>query len=164
MSAVVVGWTGRCPDPKDRARLIAHLERLAEVSDSYLRNRLPERVIASSRKSDLREKRQQARANIEFVDGPIAGQVVISSGIVPDHNTFLAAAREAGPAHRRSSRTRARLDHLAARCAAERHRFPPLRSEPASSRRRPAELRLSRDQGCALPRWQARSGRPRQGP
>ena len=59
MSAVVVGWTGRCPDPKDRARLIAHLERLAEVSDSYLRNRLPERVIASSRKSDLREKRQQ---------------------------------------------------------------------------------------------------------
>ena len=96
MSAVVVGWTGRCPDPKDRARLIAYLERLAEVSDSYLRNRLPERVIASSRKSDLREKRQQARANIEFVNGPIAGQVVISSGVVPDHNTFLAAARDAG--------------------------------------------------------------------
>ena len=96
MSAVVVGWTGRCPDPKDRARLIAHLERLAEVSDSYLRNRLPERVIASSRESDLRKKRQQARANIEFVNGPIAGQVVISSGVVPDHDTFLAAARDAG--------------------------------------------------------------------
>src|SRR4029078_4342243 len=97
MSAVVVGWSGRCPDPKDRARLIAHLERLAEVSDSYLRNRLPERrVVASSLKSDLREKRQRARANIEFVDGPIEGQVVISSGIVPDHNTSPSAARQPG--------------------------------------------------------------------
>jgi hypothetical protein len=96
MSAVVVGWTGRCPDPKDRARLIAHLERLADVSDSYLRNMLPERVIAASGAMELRGKRQRARANIERIDGPISGQVVISSGIVPDQNTFLAAAREAG--------------------------------------------------------------------
>ena len=96
MSAVVVGWTGRCPDPKDRARLIAHLERLADVSDSYLRTMLPERVIAASGATELRSKRQRARANIERIDGPISGQVVISSGIVPDQNTFLAATREAG--------------------------------------------------------------------
>ena len=96
MSAVVVGWTGRCPDPKDRARLIAHLERLAEVSDSYLRNRSSERVVASMRIAELRSKRQRARANIERIDGPISGQIAISSGIVPDHNRFLADAREAG--------------------------------------------------------------------
>jgi hypothetical protein len=96
MSAVVVGWTGRCPDPKDRARLIAHLERLAEVSDSYLRNRLSESVVASNRTTELRRKRQHARANIERIDGPVSGRIVISSGIVPDQNTFLSAVREAG--------------------------------------------------------------------
>jgi hypothetical protein len=95
MSAVVVGWTGRCPDPKERARLIAHLERLAEVSDSYLRQRRPERSVAPFRASELPSRRQQARANIERIDGPIAGKTVISSGIVSDQNTFLAAAREA---------------------------------------------------------------------
>jgi hypothetical protein len=95
MSAVVVGWTGRCPDPKDRARLIAHLERLAEVSDGYLRNSLPERLVAQGPTAELRSKRQCARANIERLDGAVSGQVVISSGIVPDQNTFLAAARDA---------------------------------------------------------------------
>jgi hypothetical protein len=96
MSAVVVGWTGRCPDPKDRERLLAHLERLAEVSDSYLRNRLPERTVTTSRTTELRSKRQQARANIEYVNGPISDRIAISSGIVPDQNMFLAAARETG--------------------------------------------------------------------
>jgi len=94
MSEVVVGWTGRCPDAKDRERLLAHLKRLAEVSDSYLRNRLPERAVMASPTNDLRSKRQQARANVEYVNGPIVGRIVISSGIVPDQNMFLAAARE----------------------------------------------------------------------
>ena len=92
MSSVVVGWTGRCPDRRDRARLIAHLERLAEVSDSYLRTRLPEPVIAIGRAGALPSKLRRARANIDHVNRTLSGQIVISSGIVPDQNTFLAAA------------------------------------------------------------------------
>ena len=95
MSSVVVGWTGRCPDPKDRARLVAHLQRLAEVSDSYLRTRLPDRTPALNRANELQGKRRRARANIEHVNRAISGEIVISSGIVQDQNTFLAAAREA---------------------------------------------------------------------
>jgi len=95
MSSVVVGWTGRCPDPKDRARLVAYLQQLAAVSDSYLRTRLPERFTALKRVNKLQGKRRRARANIEQVNRAISGQIVISSGIVPDQNTFLAAAREA---------------------------------------------------------------------
>jgi len=95
MSSVVVGWTGRCPDRRDRARLIAHLERLAEVSDSYLRTRLPEPVIAIGRAGALPSKLRRARANIDHVNRTLSGQIVISSGIVPDQNTFLAAAAEA---------------------------------------------------------------------
>jgi len=96
MSSVVVGWTGRCPDPRDRARLVSHLQRLAEVSDSYLRTRLPERSIVSNRIKELRGKPRPARANIEHVNQAISGRIVISSSIVQDQNTFLAAAREAG--------------------------------------------------------------------
>lgn len=88
MSSVVVGWTGRCPDRRDRARLIAHLERLAEVSDSYLRTRLPEPVIAIGRAGALPSKLRRARANIDHVNRTLSGQIVISSGIVPDQNTF----------------------------------------------------------------------------
>jgi hypothetical protein len=95
MSSVVVGWTGRCPDRRDRARLIAHLERLAEVSDSYLRTRLPEPVIVTGRAGALPGKVRRARANIDHVNRTLSGRIVISSGIVPDQNTFLAAAHEA---------------------------------------------------------------------
>ena len=91
MSSVVVGWTGRCPDPRNRARLIAHLERLAEISDSYLRSRLPQQPdVATDRTGERRP-----RANIEHISRTLSGQIVISSGIVPDQNTFLAAARDA---------------------------------------------------------------------
>jgi hypothetical protein len=93
MSSVVVGWTGRCPDRRDRARLIAHLERLAEVSDSYLRTRLPKPILAAA--GALQSERRSARANIEHINRTLSGQIVISSGIVPDQNTFLAAASEA---------------------------------------------------------------------
>jgi hypothetical protein len=96
MSAVVVGWTGRCPDPKDRERLLAYLERLAEVSDGYLRNNLPQHPVAPNLATELCGGRQRARANIEYVNGPISGRIVISSNIVPDQNMFLAAARETG--------------------------------------------------------------------
>jgi hypothetical protein len=93
MSSVVVGWTGRCPDPKARARLVAHLQRLAEVSDNYLRTRPPARSIAALTPNAPSNPRR-ARANIEHVNRVISGRIVISSGIVQDQNAFLAAARE----------------------------------------------------------------------
>jgi len=95
MSSVVVGWTGRCPDPKTRARLIARLERLAEISDSYLRTRFPKPAMAANPKGEAKGPRRHARANVEHVNRALSGPIVISSGIVPDQNTFLAAAGEA---------------------------------------------------------------------
>src|SRR6476659_4602399 len=95
MSSVVVGWTGRCPDPKDRARLVEHLQRLAEVSDSYLRTLPPARSIVGLTPNTPSSKPRCARANIEHVNRAISGQIVISNGIVQDQNAFLTAAREA---------------------------------------------------------------------
>jgi hypothetical protein len=93
MSSVVVGWTGRCPDPGARARLVGHLHRLAEINDSYLRSRLPERSFASNGTLETRGKRR--RANIEHVSQAISGQILISSGIVRDRRIFIDATREA---------------------------------------------------------------------
>jgi hypothetical protein len=95
MSSIVVGWTGRCPDPGARARLVGHLHRLAEINDSYLRSRLPERSFASNGTLDPRAKRRRRRANIEHVSQAISGQILISSGIVQDRSTFIDATREA---------------------------------------------------------------------
>jgi len=95
MSSVVVGWTGRCPDPRDRARLVAHLQRLAEVSDSYLRTLPPARSIVGLTPNTPSSKPRCARANIEHVNRAISGQIVISNGIVQDQNAFPTAAREA---------------------------------------------------------------------
>jgi hypothetical protein len=94
MSSVVVGWTGRCPDPGARARLVGHLHRLAEINDSYLRSRLPERSFASNGTLETRGKRRR-RANIEHVSQAISGQILISSGIVRDRRIFIDATREA---------------------------------------------------------------------
>jgi hypothetical protein len=94
MSSVVVGWTGRCPDPGARARLIGHLHRLAEINDSYLRKRLPERSFAANGTLNQRGKRRR-RANIEHVSQAISGQILISSGIVRDRSTFIDATRDA---------------------------------------------------------------------
>ena len=95
MSSVVVGWTGRCPDAKDRTRFAAYLQLLAEVSDSYLRNVRPARPIAVVTPSAPSHTPRRARANIEHINRAISGQIVISSEIVQDQNTFLAAASEA---------------------------------------------------------------------
>lgn len=95
MSSVVVGWTGRCPDPEARARLVGHLHRLAEVNDNYLRTRLPEPTFALNGTIEPREKRRRRRANIEHVSQAISGRILISSGIVQDRSTFIDAAREA---------------------------------------------------------------------
>lgn len=95
MSSVMVGWTGRCSNPRTRARLVAHLSRLAEISDNYLRRKLPGRSVGLNGTHEPHDKRRRSRANIEHVSQAVSGQVLISSGIVPDRNTFLAATRAA---------------------------------------------------------------------
>lgn len=95
MSSVVIGWTGRCPNPEARARLVGHLRRLAEISDGYLRMRLPEPSIAVNGAIEPGAKRRPLRANIESVSETISGQILISSGIAQDRGAFIAAAREA---------------------------------------------------------------------
>jgi hypothetical protein len=95
MSSVVVGWTGRCADPRARARLVAHLNRLAELSDSYLRERAPELAIVADDGGERAGRLRRARANIEHVSRTISGQILVSSGIVSDPNVFVAGTHEA---------------------------------------------------------------------
>lgn len=116
MSSVVVGWTGRCPDPRARARLVSHLQRLAEISDGYLRKRVPALSVVAN---GARDNNQRARANIEHVGRAISGRILVSSGVASDQNAFLAGARAADltaidhPEHDRASMTWLRGDaHL----------------------------------------------------
>jgi hypothetical protein len=95
MSSVVVGWTGRCADRRARARLVAHLTRLAELNDSYLRGRGPELAIVADGGGERAGRLRRARANIEHVSRTISGQILVSSGIVSDPNVFIAGTREA---------------------------------------------------------------------
>jgi hypothetical protein len=87
MSSVVVRWTGRCPDPAARTQLVGHLHKLAEMSDDFLRTRLPS---ARSR------GRRIHRANIECVSQIVSGNVIVSSEVSGDRDGFVAAMREAG--------------------------------------------------------------------
>ncbi len=87
MSSCVVGWTGRCPDPEVRARLVGHMRRLAEMSETYLMGASPER-------GSMRGRRKP-RANIEYVSQAITGEILISSGVAKNHRIFAAATREA---------------------------------------------------------------------
>jgi hypothetical protein len=93
MSSVVIGWTGRCPDPRVRARLVGHLNRLAEINDDYLRTRLPEPEAVNGARERQAERR--SRANIEHISKAIPGPILITSGIVRDPSAFIEAAREA---------------------------------------------------------------------
>jgi hypothetical protein len=94
MSSVVIGWTGRCPDPRARARLVGHLHRLAEISDDYLRTRLPEAPVPSGTRK-RRAKGRSPRGNIEHVSQTISGQILVSSGIAREKRAFIEATREA---------------------------------------------------------------------
>ena len=87
MSSVVVRWTGRCPDPAARTRLVGHLHKLAEMSDDFLRTRVP---------SGGSRGRRAHRANIECVSQTVSGNIVVSSEVSRDREGFVAAMREAG--------------------------------------------------------------------
>src|SRR3990170_6815256 len=96
MPSVVVGWTGRCPDPKTRYRLLGHLHRLAAQSDAYLCGKQPARPFSLSYISEQRGDGRKPRANIESVDHPISGRILVSSAIAENNSAFADGAREAG--------------------------------------------------------------------
>jgi hypothetical protein len=66
------------------------VHRLAETSDTFLRTRLP------PRNPGLNGKGHSRRANVECISQTITGQIVISSGVAPDRDDFIAAAEAAG--------------------------------------------------------------------
>lgn len=95
MASVVVAWNGCCPDAMSRYRLLAHLHRLAALSDDYLRNLTPEGARAAHSLT-ARAGRHPLRANIESIDQPISGPILVSGEIARDRDSFAADARAAG--------------------------------------------------------------------
>jgi hypothetical protein len=95
MASVVVAWNGCCPDATSRYRLLAHLHRLAALSDDYLRNLTPEGARAA-RGAMGRGGQRPLRANIESIDQPIRGPILVSGEIARDRDSFAADARAAG--------------------------------------------------------------------
>ena len=96
MPSVAVAWKGNCSDPETRYRLLGHLHLLAARSDEYLRLRQPERPFVLNAMNEQRGEAVRARANIESIDEPISGSILISSWITPDPRSLVARAREAG--------------------------------------------------------------------
>jgi hypothetical protein len=96
MSSVIVAWKGSCRDPKIRNRLLAHLHRLAMQSDDYLRSEHHERPGFLNLVSEQRGAHLRPRANIEMIDRPIPGPILISSYISPSPEALVEGAREAG--------------------------------------------------------------------
>ncbi len=96
MPSVIVAWKGSCRDTKIRKRLLGHLHRLASQSDDYLRLNQPERPVFLNLVNEQREQGLRARANVETVDRPLSGPVLISSFISASPEALVSGAREAG--------------------------------------------------------------------
>ncbi len=96
MASVSVVWKGNCRHPESRYRLLGYLHKLALVSDEYLRSRLPERPRLLDAITADRAGERNALANIEPVDRPVAGRILISSRVSPDPDALLGSARRAG--------------------------------------------------------------------
>lgn len=96
MSSVIVAWKGSCRDPKIRNRLLGHLHRLAMQSDDYLRSEQPERPGFLNLVSEQRGVGLRPRANIEMIDRPIPGPILVSSYISSSPEGLIESAREAG--------------------------------------------------------------------
>ena len=107
MSSVIVAWKGSCRDPKIRNRLLGHLHRLAMQSDDYLRSEQPERPGFLNLVSEQRGVGLRPRANIEMIDRPIPGPILVSSYISPSPEALVEGAREAGLDRDRPARQRA---------------------------------------------------------
>jgi hypothetical protein len=90
MSSVNVVWKGNCRSSEARTRLLDHLQRLARLSDSYLRpGDRPQFTVVG-------EGQTPRRANIELVDEVRKGEILVSSDITDHPETLIARAREAG--------------------------------------------------------------------
>jgi hypothetical protein len=96
MPSVDVVWKGNCPNAQIRYRLLGYLHRLAAVSDEYLRLRQPDRPLVLTALNEQRRQPPPLRANIETVDRPVSGQVLVSSRISPNPDILATRAREAG--------------------------------------------------------------------
>jgi hypothetical protein len=96
MPSITVVWKGKCRDKNARYRLLGYLHRLALVSDEYLRLRQPDRPQILKAMGELRGSEARRQANIEAVDQPIAGRILISSLVSPDPEALVASARKAG--------------------------------------------------------------------
>jgi hypothetical protein len=96
MPSVIVGWKGSARESQVRYRLLGHLHRLAVLSDEYLRLKQPERPFILTVMNEKRGVGLQNRSNIETIDRPLWGRVVVSSGISPLPETLLSSTREAG--------------------------------------------------------------------
>lgn len=96
MASVVVVWKGNCRDPQIRYRVLGYLHRLAARSDEYLRLKQPERPIVLNILAQQRGDLVPPRANIEVLDQPITGRILVSSRVSPDPDLLIASAREAG--------------------------------------------------------------------
>jgi hypothetical protein len=96
MPSVIVAWKGSCRDARIRTRLLGHLHRLAMQSDDYLRSRQPERPAVLNLVSEQRGAGSRPRANIETIDRPISGRILVSSFISASPEALVESAREAG--------------------------------------------------------------------
>jgi hypothetical protein len=96
MPSAIVAWKGRCRDPLIRARLLGYLHRLAVRSDEYLRLSQPQRPFVLKVLGEQRGEGVSPRANVEVVDRPISGRILVSSWISPDFDALAASARKAG--------------------------------------------------------------------
>lgn len=93
MSSVNVVWKGNCRSIEARARLLACLQRLARLSDGYLRPAdRPHLTLVGEGPVPPRAH----RANVEFIDETRHGEILVSSDITAHPETLLARAREAG--------------------------------------------------------------------
>ncbi|ODR98947.1 hypothetical protein AUC68_07235 [Methyloceanibacter methanicus] len=90
MSPVNVVWKGNCRSAQARTRLLNYLQRLARLSDSYLRpGDRPHLTVVG-------EGHRPPRANIELVDELCKGEILVSSDITEHPERLIARAREAG--------------------------------------------------------------------
>ena len=95
MPSVIIAWKGSCRHIQVRARLLAHLHRLAMASENYLRSRQPKRPAFLNLVNEQREKGLPVRPNVEAIYQAIDGTVLISSRIDPNGEALVSSAREA---------------------------------------------------------------------
>lgn len=89
MPSVDVVWKAHCRDPEVRYRLIGYLDRLARLSDGYLRGSGRPRL-------SLVGERPQGHLTIHVIDNVVSGPIMISSAIALHPERLVTRAHEAG--------------------------------------------------------------------